>query len=97
VHHLALPSQPDAVRMREVAESKAALEALLGRSITAFAYPYSRVDDRSVDAVRAAGFTTALVVDGRGVTAESDAYRLSRLEAGNWDIQAFARALHAAL
>jgi peptidoglycan/xylan/chitin deacetylase (PgdA/CDA1 family) len=43
----------------EVRGSKEDLEDLLGKPVTSFAYPTGLLDDRVVDAVRAAGFTSA--------------------------------------
>jgi peptidoglycan/xylan/chitin deacetylase (PgdA/CDA1 family)/GT2 family glycosyltransferase/SAM-dependent methyltransferase len=93
VHHLSLVSQPHDVQTREIVESKRDLERLLNRPITTFAYPYSRVDDACVGLVRAAGFTSAVVVDGRPVTHGADVFRLSRIEIGNWEVGTFARNL----
>jgi peptidoglycan/xylan/chitin deacetylase (PgdA/CDA1 family)/glycosyltransferase involved in cell wall biosynthesis/SAM-dependent methyltransferase len=93
VHHLLLIAQPRDVRIHEILESKRALEALSNRPVKSFAYPYGYHDDECVDLVRAAGFTSAVVVDGRLVAPGSDPFRLSRLEIGNWDCDAFARFL----
>lgn len=43
----------------EVRGSKEDLEDLLGKPVTSFAYPTGLLDDRVVEAVRAAGFTSA--------------------------------------
>jgi peptidoglycan/xylan/chitin deacetylase (PgdA/CDA1 family) len=44
----------------EVRGSKEDLEDLLGKPVTSFAYPIGLFDDRVVEAVRAAGFTSAI-------------------------------------
>jgi peptidoglycan/xylan/chitin deacetylase (PgdA/CDA1 family) len=44
----------------EVRGSKEDLEDLLGKPVTSFAYPTGLLDDKVVEAVRAAGFTSAI-------------------------------------
>jgi peptidoglycan/xylan/chitin deacetylase (PgdA/CDA1 family) len=44
----------------EVRGSKEDLEGLIGKPVTSFAYPTGLLNDRVVDAVRAAGFTSAV-------------------------------------
>ena len=51
---------------REVADGKHDLEALLGRPVRSFAYPYFRSGGHAVAAVRAAGFDSAVVGARRG-------------------------------
>jgi peptidoglycan/xylan/chitin deacetylase (PgdA/CDA1 family) len=62
-------THPDLTRLddgdlgREVGEGGRILERLTGRPVTSFAYPLGRYDDRTVEAVRAAGFERAVVVE----------------------------------
>jgi peptidoglycan/xylan/chitin deacetylase (PgdA/CDA1 family) len=61
--------------LREMAESREALERLLGVQVPTFAYPYCRYGPAALAAVRAAGFTAAVTCDGRGGW---DRYELKR-------------------
>ncbi len=79
VHHLALSHQPFETQQREIMESKTALERLLGRSVSAFAYPYGDVCDPAVDLVRAAGFRLAVTCEEAAVGRRTDPLRLPRL------------------
>ncbi len=77
--HRALPGLPDADLVAEVAGSKAALEAALGAPVVSFCYPYGAFDDRSVAAVRAAGYRAATVIRGGIPPDLSDPFRLKRV------------------
>ncbi len=61
---LATASAEDAYR--EMASSKDALEQLLGRAVTAFAYPKCGYSPSCPDAARRAGYELALTCAGRG-------------------------------
>jgi peptidoglycan/xylan/chitin deacetylase (PgdA/CDA1 family) len=77
--HRALPELSDADLAAEVAGSKTALEAVIGAPVVSFCYPYGAFDDRSVEAVRAAGYRAATVIRG-GIPADlSDPFRLKRV------------------
>ena len=77
--HRALPELSDAELLAEVAGSKAALEAVVGAPVVSFCYPYGAFDDRSVAAVRAAGYRAATVIRGGIVPDLSDPFRLKRV------------------
>jgi peptidoglycan/xylan/chitin deacetylase (PgdA/CDA1 family) len=77
--HRALPGLSDAELAAEVEGSKAALEAVTGAPVVSFCYPYGAFDDRSVDAVRAAGYRAATVIRGGIVADLSDPFRLKRV------------------
>ncbi|HEY2372303.1 MAG TPA: polysaccharide deacetylase family protein [Gaiellaceae bacterium] len=64
----------------EVASSRTELEAALGLSVPTFAYPYGRVDDRAVAAVRDAGFESACTTDPRLAQVGDDPLRVPRVE-----------------
>lgn len=64
----------------EVASSRAELEAALGVQVPAFAYPYGRVDDRAVAAVRAAGFESACTTDPQLAQTGDDPLLVPRIE-----------------
>src|SRR5204863_340481 len=69
VTHSALASLVPAARHREIAESKAACEALIGAPITAFAYPYGDLDSEVRSAVESAGFVYACTTEPAPVAA----------------------------
>ena len=79
LRHRALPGLPaDEVR-RETVESRARLEDLLGAPVTTFCYPYGAFDDRSVEAVREAGYRAATVIRSGIPPDLSDPFRLRRV------------------
>ena len=94
--HPVLSALPIADQRREVVESKAALDGMLGRSTTSFSYPYGTRADYTADtvsAVRDAGFSLACsnfvgVVDSR-----ADRFQLPRVIVRDWDGDEFARQL----
>jgi len=81
---------------REIAESKRRLEAIVGRAVAAFSYPYGTrrdFDADSVRLVREAGFACACAnVPGR-VDRQVDVFRLPRCLVRDWDGATFARQL----
>ena len=79
VNHLALPDQPVDVVEREVRQSGAALERLLGRRVDLFAYPYGAADDRVADVVRSS-YRWGLTCDERPLGSSFDAARVPRVE-----------------
>jgi peptidoglycan/xylan/chitin deacetylase (PgdA/CDA1 family) len=93
VTHPALTQIGPEARRREIAESKAACEALMGKPVPGFAYPYGDLDDGVRYAVKEAGFVYACSNRSGPVTAASDLFALPRLPIGDWDGDAFERAL----
>lgn len=77
--HRALTSLADAELSAETAGSRAELEAIVGAPVDSFCYPYGAFDDRSVDAVRRAGFRAATVIRGGIPPDLSDPFRLPRV------------------
>ena len=63
----------------EIAGSRADLERLTGARIEHFCYPYGCYDDRVVEAVAAAGYTSAVTTERGRVTAQDDLLRLPRI------------------
>jgi peptidoglycan/xylan/chitin deacetylase (PgdA/CDA1 family) len=96
VHHLLLPAQTLDVRVRETAQSKARLEALLGRPVLAFAYPYGGFDAVTVEVVRAAGFRVAVTTTESLLLPCADPMRLPRHEIRARDSRRFAAVLREA-
>jgi peptidoglycan/xylan/chitin deacetylase (PgdA/CDA1 family)/SAM-dependent methyltransferase len=80
LHHLALSSQPLDVRRHEIAEGRAVLERVLGRTVSSFAYPFGDVDAVSVDLVGAAGFEAAVTCEEALVHPGAHPLRLPRFE-----------------
>jgi peptidoglycan/xylan/chitin deacetylase (PgdA/CDA1 family) len=80
-NHLILPLQPHAVRVREIAANRNYLEALLGRPVPAFAYPYGAFDDETVRICRTMGFHIAVTVAGRPLRSWDDPLLVPRCDA----------------
>jgi peptidoglycan/xylan/chitin deacetylase (PgdA/CDA1 family) len=77
VSHAHLTRLSDDELMREVAESKAEIEAELGCPCAEFAYPYGEHDSRVRAAVQAAGYERAFALRGG---AKDDPYAMPRLD-----------------
>jgi peptidoglycan/xylan/chitin deacetylase (PgdA/CDA1 family) len=67
---------------RELCEPRAVLERELGAPIVSFAYPQGDYDARVVEAVRRAGYRSAVTVDQGRATLRSNLMRLPRLHVG---------------
>ena len=52
--------------LREMVESREAIERLTGATVRTFAYPFCRYGDAAVAAAREAGFLAAVTCEGRG-------------------------------
>ena len=77
--HRALTELADDEVEAEVAGSRAALEALTGKPVVSFCYPYGAFDDRAVAAVAKAGYRAATVIRG-GISPDlNDPFRLKRI------------------
>jgi peptidoglycan/xylan/chitin deacetylase (PgdA/CDA1 family) len=70
----------DVAVAEEVASSRSELEGALGLAVPAFAYPFGRVDDHAVAAVRDAGFESACTTDPRLAQVGDDPLLLPRIE-----------------
>lgn len=77
--HAHLPEVDDTALEREVAESKRALEALVGQEIVSFAYPYGEYDAREVEAVKRAGYLFGIGTVNGPVSIGADRYRIRRI------------------
>ena len=84
-------------RDREIVESKAACEALIGAHVPGFAYPYGDLDDVVRSAVEAAGFEYACSTRNGPALSGSDVLALPRVQVldgdGN-DLEKMLRSLH---
>ena len=80
IHHLALTTQPLAVKRHEVFENKATLERLLQQPVHLFAYPYGELDAETRTVVSEARFRAAVTVQAGLVTAGTNRLLLPRHE-----------------
>jgi peptidoglycan/xylan/chitin deacetylase (PgdA/CDA1 family) len=96
VSHPVLAGLGAAACYREVAESKAACEVLIGAPVTTFAYPYGAFDTDAREAVRSAGLTVACSTRPGPAVSESDLLALPRVHVANLNGDAFEQSLHAA-
>jgi len=83
--HVRLTEVDDARLMREVTDSKAALEDLLGNAVGSFAYPYGAWDTRCAEAVRQAGYAAACTTRPGWALRDNTPYQLRRLTVFNHD------------
>jgi len=78
----------------EVADSKEEIEQLLGITINSFAYPYGDFDDRTVEAVKNAGYHKACITRPGWLNSDLDMFRIRRVSIFSQDnLSAFARKL----
>lgn len=76
--HERLPAMTDDEAMRELRESKAALEKEFGIPVNSFAFTYGAVDERSSDLAREAGYAYAINTDRGGLHVEEDPWSVFR-------------------
>jgi peptidoglycan/xylan/chitin deacetylase (PgdA/CDA1 family) len=82
IHHVDIKSVTPAEAENEVVGSKTYLETKYGIKVESFAYPYGAFDDKIVQIVKNASFTSA-VSDISGTTqSQSNLYSLSRIRVG---------------
>jgi peptidoglycan/xylan/chitin deacetylase (PgdA/CDA1 family) len=93
VSHPSMPGLPAEAQLREIAESRRACEAWIGRPVDQFAYPFGDYDRSSVAAVRAAGLTSACATTPGVVRPWTDPLRVPRIVTGNMDGEAISRLL----
>jgi peptidoglycan/xylan/chitin deacetylase (PgdA/CDA1 family) len=82
---------------REVNQAQRALEAVVGRPLRAFSYPYGRVDEAAERVVRRAGFALACSSRPAAVTPLANRWRLPRLQVTDRSGDQFASQLSAYL
>ena len=85
VNHVRLTEADDVRLMRELTDSKATLEELLGSAVNSFAYPYGVWDERCAEAVKQAGYTAACTTRSGWALRDNDPYQLRRLTVFNTD------------
>lgn len=85
VNHVRLTDVNDTILMQELADSKAALEDILGNSVTSFAYPYGAWDTHCAAAVKQAGYAAACTTRTGWALRDNNPYQLRRLSVFNTD------------
>ena len=93
VTHPRLSSLDADSQRREITDSKLHLEEILGRAVTAFAYPYGGERDytsETIDLVRRTGFYCGCTTSQAVVQTNADRYRLPRLQVPDIDGDSFA-------
>lgn len=95
VNHVRLTETDPAQLAQELADSRGALEDMLGNAVNSFAYPYGAWDARCAEAVKQAGYTAACTARTGWTLRDQDPYRLRRLTVFNHDaLGSFARKLY---
>lgn len=95
VNHVRLPEADDAHLVRELTDSKAMLEDLLGNAVGSFAYPYGAFNERCAKAVKQAGYTAACITRTGWALRDNNPYQLRRLTVFNSDtVSTLARKLY---
>jgi peptidoglycan/xylan/chitin deacetylase (PgdA/CDA1 family) len=94
VNHLLLTAQPDDVREREMTECRRALEALTGKPVRLFAFPYGAVDEPTARLARE-HFDYAVDCTPATVDVSFDAARVPRLDVKGWTREELAERLDA--
>jgi len=80
VNHPQLPSNDHAIQVSEMADSRAALERIIGVPVTQLAYPFGAFDETTVAAAAEAGLTEAFTCEPRAVAAGDALLALPRLD-----------------
>lgn len=94
VSHARLTEADDVRLAQELADSKSALEDMLGNPVGSFAYPYGAWDARCAAAVKQAGYSAACTTRTGWTLRDKNLYTLRRLTVFNTDrLSAFARKL----
>jgi peptidoglycan/xylan/chitin deacetylase (PgdA/CDA1 family) len=91
--HPVLSHLPPDQQQHEIAGSKRRLEAMIGRNVTSFAYPYGKkmhYNTHTIRTVRANGFACACSNFGGLVTRISNRYTLPRFQPLDWNGEQFA-------
>jgi peptidoglycan/xylan/chitin deacetylase (PgdA/CDA1 family) len=82
--HVSLPSLSGPEKAREIGDSVAACEKLVGTRPTTFAYPFGDFDPQCEALVADAGFACACTVEPRAIAADDNLFALPRVKVGNW-------------
>lgn len=91
VTHPVLAALPADEQREEIQQSKACLEAVLGRDVVSFAYPHGSSTPESAASVAEAGFVCACSSRPDAVFRDADRFQLPRLGVRDWDRETFTR------
>ncbi len=94
--HTALSHRDAATQAAEIGGSRSQCAAITGAMPACFAYPYGDHDATSVRLAAEAGFTCACTTEAAAVSRTSHPFALPRIQVGDWDETALARALRVA-
>lgn len=97
VTHAALSELTPSAQRMEIGHSKAQLEALVGRPVVSFAYPFGDQASDTAALVREAGFRSSCTTEAGAVRARTDPFQLPRIAVGDWDADTLARTLRGVL
>jgi peptidoglycan/xylan/chitin deacetylase (PgdA/CDA1 family) len=89
VNHLSLPLHSLEVQLTEIKESKKTLERLLGRSVTAFSYPFGEFSKETIEIVKEASVEIAFTVEGRLLHMGANPFLLPRFEIKACEVKKF--------
>ncbi|MES1925520.1 polysaccharide deacetylase family protein [Salinisphaera sp. T31B1] len=78
LNHCRLGLEPEAVRHREIRDSRARLEDVLGRAVEHFAYPYGHYDAGVRELVAQAGYTSAVTCVRERADRAHDPFQIPR-------------------
>jgi peptidoglycan/xylan/chitin deacetylase (PgdA/CDA1 family) len=82
VHHVSLKRRPSSLLNYEIGQSKSVLENTYHLSVVSFAYPGGAFDQKAIDAVKDAGFTTAVSTIPGIIQSSENRFFLYRLRPG---------------
>lgn len=80
MNHPVLARLSPELAINEISDSKDALEQIIGKSVTAFCYPYGKYIDETIDFVRQAGYTNATTTARGLARIDDDLMVLPRVE-----------------
>jgi peptidoglycan/xylan/chitin deacetylase (PgdA/CDA1 family) len=91
VDHPVMSALPEREKLRQIMESRRACEALTGRAVEGFSYPFGDFDDGAVAAAEAAGMRYACTTVSKRVPPDAQVLRLPRITVKDWDVAEFRR------
>ena len=97
VTHAALSTLAPSAQRTEIGQSKVQLEALVGRPVVSFAYPFGDQATDTAALVREAGFRSSCTTEAAFVRPGTDPFQLPRIAVGDWDAGNLARMLKGVL
>ncbi len=78
-NHVHLPQIDTATARQEIEGARAELEAMTGRAVTHFCYPYGEFNGEHTEFARQAGYTTATTTERGRCDSSADLFRLPRV------------------